>query len=77
MTTTDLQKAPAPANGAAERPARGRGVYFAPRVDIVETPDELILYADLPGVKAGDVSLSRKGDELVLHARCEPRWHGK
>ena len=50
---------------------------YAPRVDVLETEDALILYADLPGVKPDDVALTCKGDELVLHAACEPRHAGK
>ena len=46
-------------------------------MDVLETEDALILYADLPGVKPDDVALTCKGDELVLHAACEPRHAGK
>ena len=53
------------------------GRMFTPRVDVVETDDALTLYADLPGVKQEDVSLSCKGDELILHAACAPRNQGK
>ena len=52
---------------------RPKGVY-APRVDVVETADELFLYADLPGVKSEDVSLDFKDGELILHAKCAPRF---
>jgi len=56
---------------------RTSGRTYAPRVDVVETEDALALYADLPGVKPQDVSLTCKGDELVLHAACEPRHAGR
>ena len=56
------------------QPERLRGgVYFTPRVDIVETDNELTLYADLPGVKPADVDLRYEQGELVLHGRCQPR----
>jgi len=58
------------------KPRSSDGVY-APRVDILETDDELLLYADLPGVKQEDVSLTCQGYELVLHAPCAPRNVGK
>jgi len=58
----------------ADRPT---GWAYPPRVDVVETADELILYADLPGVKAEDVSLHFKDGELVLHGRCAPRHTGR
>lgn len=50
---------------------------YVPRVDVVETDDALLLYADLPGVKQEDVALTCQGDELVLHAACAPRHAGK
>ncbi|OWK46468.1 Hsp20/alpha crystallin family protein [Fimbriiglobus ruber] len=50
---------------------------YAPRVDVVETDDALTLYADLPGVKQEDVSLTCKDGELILHASCLPRHVGK
>ncbi|VTR92776.1 Heat shock protein Hsp20 OS=Rhodopirellula maiorica SM1 GN=RMSM_05793 PE=3 SV=1: HSP20 [Gemmata massiliana] len=50
---------------------------YTPRVDVIETEDALTLYADLPGVKQEDVALTCQGDELILHATCEPRRPGK
>jgi HSP20 family molecular chaperone IbpA len=48
------------------------GVYFTPRVDILETDQELLLYADLPGVRPEDVDLNYEKGELVLHGRVRP-----
>lgn len=77
MTGTELQRTtPRENSGTHETKPRGTGVIFTPRVDIVETDSELFLYADLPGVRPGDISLNRKGNELVLHARCGWRSHG-
>jgi HSP20 family protein len=76
MTSTELQKVTHPENGMREPSAKGPQVVFTPRVDVVETDNELLLYADLPGVKPDDVSLSRKGSELILHARCGLRAYG-
>jgi len=56
---------------------RSTGGVYMPRVDVLETDDELLLYADVPGVKQDDVSLTCKGDEMVLHAACAPRNAGK
>lgn len=52
-------------------------VYFTPRVDIFETEQELVLCADLPGVRPGDVDLRYEQGELLLHARVQPRAQGK
>ena len=48
-------------------------VTFTPRVDIVETDRELLLYAELPGVKSEDVNLHYEKAELTLHAKVAPR----
>jgi HSP20 family protein len=48
-------------------------VTFTPRVDIIETPEELLLFADVPGVKPEDVDVRFENGELVLHGRCNPR----
>src|SRR5215470_17766128 len=55
--------------GRAEqaRPETTRGgPHFVPHVDILETDNDLWLYADLPGVCPEDV-------ELMLHARVSGR----
>ena len=49
------------------------GVSFTPRVDIVETDKELILYADMPGVRPENVSLNYENGELLLHGRLAER----
>jgi HSP20 family protein len=60
------------------RPEATRGgVYFTPRVDIVETPGELTLFADLPGVRPEDVELNYEQGELVLHGKVRPRSEGR
>jgi HSP20 family protein len=42
------------------------GVTFTPRVDILETDKELILKADLPGVRNEDVELRFEKGQLIL-----------
>jgi HSP20 family protein len=71
---TDPQALQKPEN----RPDRGtaaatRGVQFTPRVDILETADELTLLADMPGVKPEDADIRFENGELVIHGRCQPR----
>jgi HSP20 family protein len=59
---------------AEARPEATRGgVYFTPRVDIVETDGELTLYAEVPGVRPEDVDLRYEKGELFLHGRVLPR----
>jgi HSP20 family protein len=59
------------AAGRAE-PTRG-GHTFTPRVDIYETDKELLLFAELPGVRPEDVDLHYEQGELTLHGKVRPR----
>jgi len=47
------------------------GVTFTPRVDILETDKELLLIADLPGVRSEDVELHFEKGQLVLTGRVK------
>jgi HSP20 family protein len=47
------------------------GPYFTPRVDIYETDKELLLFADVPGVRPQDVDLRYERGELLLYARVQ------
>jgi HSP20 family protein len=76
MAETTTPTPPAQQKERAEQtsPERLRGgVFFTPRVDIVETENELILSADLPGVRPEDVDLRYEQGELTLHGRVRPR----
>ena len=42
---------------------------FAPAVDIFENKDELLIYADLPGVAREDVSIKLEKNHLALEGR--------
>ena len=53
------------------------GVTVLPRVDILETDDELLLLADLPGVQPQDVDVRFENGELALHGRRHPRYPDK
>jgi HSP20 family protein len=53
-----------------------RGGYFTPRVDILETADELTLLADMPGVKPEDADIRFENGELTVHGRCAARLDG-
>lgn len=58
-------------------PERTRaGETFSPRVDIVETDDEFVFFADVPGVDGADVDLRFVRGELTLRARVEARNSG-
>jgi HSP20 family protein len=64
---------------AANAPARAEdttnGKQFAPRVDICETPSEILLLADLPGVAPTGIDLRYENGELTLRGRLESPEH--
>lgn len=66
MAETTLQK---PGGNGLATTEVTRGVTYTPRVDILENEEELLLYADLPGAKEGDVDIRFENGELTLHSR--------
>src|SRR5262245_30516467 len=57
-------------------PERTRGErYFTPQVDIYESDKELLLYADMPGVRPEDVELNYERGELRLSGKVTPTKH--
>jgi HSP20 family molecular chaperone IbpA len=48
-------------------------VTYSPRCDIVETDEELILFADLPGVRPEDLDVRLENGQLEIYARCATR----
>ena len=52
------------------------GLCFTPRVDIMETEEESLLFADLPGVKREDVDVRFDNGELIIDGRCALRHEG-
>jgi len=69
-TDTTMQKCETTAC-TPERVHGGR--TYIPAVDIVEMPEELLLLADMPGVKAADLSVNYERGLLTLHGRVTPR----
>src|ERR1700730_17267426 len=67
MTATDIQTQP---KQKVERHEATRpGAYFSPLVDIYETPEELVLVADMPGVPRDQVDVQLDGDTLSIEGR--------
>jgi len=56
-------------NGKADHT---RGVVFAPRVDIAEMDDDMLLYVDLPSVKSADVDVRFENRELQIRGKVTP-----
>lgn len=70
MTTQTLEKPTTSVPAASERTRSGR--TYLPAVDIFETKDELVLLADLPGVKLENLDIHFERNELRLVGKVEP-----
>jgi len=59
------------ANGTAPADSEGQGqaVTVAPRVDVLELEDSVLVLADMPGVKPEDVDIRFEKGELTIHGR--------
>lgn len=68
---TDIEKHEAQELQRAERTRAGR--TFVPSVDIVERKNELLLLADMPGVKPDDLDIRYERGELTIHGKVQPR----
>ena len=49
------------------------GATYTPRIDIWETNEELVLYADMPGVTPDDLEIQFENRELRIHGKVRPR----
>jgi len=45
------------------------GLYFQPAVDIFETPEELVVLTDMPGVTPDGLNVRLEGDVLTIDGR--------
>jgi HSP20 family protein len=48
------------------------GLVFTPSVDIFENEKEIVLLADMPGVKVGDLNIDLRENTLTLNGGVEP-----
>ena len=46
---------------------------YTPNVDIIETSDEFLVVADMPGVAAETIDIHYEQGVLTMHGRVEPR----
>jgi len=69
MTTTEKKEMELKGKQALEKssgePTRG-GLWFVPNVDIHESPTELVVSADMPGVKSEGVDVDLKDGVLTI-----------
>lgn len=66
-----------PEKSAAEEPSQVErtrsGRHYQPNVDILEKEDELLLLADMPGAKPGEIDIRFEEGELTIHAPVAER----
>jgi HSP20 family molecular chaperone IbpA len=68
--TTEIQKREA----QALQPERiESGPTYRPNVDIIEKENELLLQADIPGVKAEQIEINYERGQLSIVGRVKPR----
>ncbi|MFO0967627.1 MAG: Hsp20/alpha crystallin family protein [Gemmataceae bacterium] len=63
------------ASGAQVAEQTRNNRYYTPRVDILETDGELLLYAEMPGVRPNDIDLRYEQGELILQGKTTRRPH--
>jgi len=68
---TQITKPATEETTSAER-TRG-GVYYRPNCDIVETAEELLVRADMPGAKGEEINVNFEDGMLSIHAPVKPR----
>lgn len=61
--------------GSVDLPAGGPSAGWRPLVDLVETADAFVLYAELPGVTRSDVTLESDGRSLELAGQRKAPEH--
>jgi HSP20 family protein len=62
--------------GGGDLPAGAPSGGWRPVVDLVETADAYLLYAELPGVEREDVTLDSDGSVLEIAGQRRPPAHG-
>ncbi len=71
MVTTTLE---GQGRGDVARREHTRGrPHYRPNVDILETPDELRVVADVPGTTPDGIDVNFENGTLTIHAEVEPR----
>lgn len=68
---TDLTKPTTEEVESAERTRSGR--FYRPNCDIVETEDELLVRADVPGATGEEIAVKFEEGMLSIHAPVAPR----
>jgi HSP20 family protein len=63
--------------GHAESERLRGGPFFRPRVDILESEQDLTLLADMPGTTADNIEIEFENGQLTIHGKVESRRAGE
>lgn len=72
MATESILETPESKTETAPERTRG-GRHYRPNVDILELSDELLLLADMPGVKPGEIDVRFEDGELSIYGPIAAR----
>ncbi len=70
MTTDTPVKQP---TDAAATESTRSGPVFRPNVDIIERADQLVVYADMPGVPEDAIDINFQDGMLTIHGKADAR----
>jgi HSP20 family protein len=68
MTTKDEAE-----NGAAAPERMYEGISYTPRVDILETDNDITILADMPGCQPNEIDVEFERGQLEISGKCPPR----
>ena len=80
MPEMEQTQAVTPAETQAVETTRPREYYLSPPIDIYETPESLVVMADMPGIDPAHLDVRVENDMLTLrgqsqhHASGDPRY---
>jgi HSP20 family protein len=62
---------------ALEGVDNGTAMYWSPAFDVVETKDDIVLYADLPGMDVGEIEIELENNVLSVSGQRLPMELGE
>jgi len=63
-------------NGVGRESREGSAIAVTPRVDVLETEQEFLVLADMPGLDPEDVDIRFEKGELFVHGKRAPKRAG-
>lgn len=73
MATQTIERKPKVESEVTRMERTRSGLVFRPNVDILEQGDELTLFADMPGVRPGDIDVNFENGTLTIYGRVPQR----